>query len=137
MIPAHELKINNLVNFFWQKDMPLEFLRLCPAEFSVRVIDEECKRLYPIPLTHEILEGCGFEKIDKIVLNRETNSTYYNYFWKGEFMLGENNGEFIFGRFLNSSKEQYLNNIKYLHQLQNIYFALTGEELTVKLPVTA
>ena len=28
---------------------------------------------------------------------------------------------------------QYLNNIIYVHQLQNLYFALTGEELTVEL----
>ena len=24
-------------------------------------------------------------------------------------------------------------NIKYVHQLQNLYFALTGEELTIKI----
>ena len=26
----------------------------------------------------------------------------------------------------------YLRDIKYVHQLQNLYFALTGEELTIK-----
>lgn len=29
----------------------------------------------------------------------------------------------------------FANNIDYLHQLQNLYFALTGEELEIKEPV--
>lgn len=118
MIPSHELKINNWVNFFWQNDMPLEFLRLCPDEFSVRVIDEECKRLSPIPLTPEILEGCGFEKENVWFCNRNIDI-----------------------KMLDNIYEVYINEIltkvQSLHQLQNLYFALTGEELTVKLPVTA
>ena len=27
---------------------------------------------------------------------------------------------------------QYLTEVKFVHQLQNLYFALTGEELTIK-----
>lgn len=120
----HELKINNLVNFFWQKDMPLELLRLCPAEFSVRVIDEECKRLYPIPLTHEILEGCGTVegRCFYVMLPKEAVRFLMWSDYDGNWFYDNGNNKI---------------SVKYLHQLQNLYFALTGEELTVKLPVTA
>lgn len=33
---------------------------------------------------------------------------------------------------LNGNNHFFRYNIKYLHQLQNLYFALTGEELTIK-----
>lgn len=64
------------------------------------------EELQPIPLTPEILEKCG--KTDKR--------------FQLEFSIME-------GRFW------YLKHYElfYLHQLQNLYFALTGEELTVNL----
>lgn len=86
----------------------------------------------PIPITLEILEKCGFES------GKETNINgliQYD-FWKtkniphlhrwllykdGEYIIYKNN--ILIGRAY----------IKYLHQLQNLYFALTGEELTVNL----
>lgn len=77
----------------------------------------------PIPLTPEWLERCGLF---------ENGSTY-----KGELKFkgcGHLTIEVIekgsLGYFapFNKSIE-----IKHLHQLQNLYFALTGEELNVKL----
>lgn len=76
-------------------------------------------KLDGIPLTPELLKRCGFEK-------------------------GINNPDYHDLRFfvLTKIEEGYrLRNcdypgrdIKYLHQLQNLYFALTGEELTIKEP---
>lgn len=40
--------------------------------------------------------------------------------------------EQLFYVFMNSTKEDYHIEIKTVHQLQNLYFALTGEELTLK-----
>ena len=81
----------------------------------------------PIPLTPEILEKCGFEKMAGcFTLSRESE-------------LGHKFGDFhvsIYddtqikawrgGRYIGVCKSAYL------HQLQNLYFALTGEELTFK-----
>lgn len=70
----------------------------------------------PIPLTEEWLERFGFE-------NR--NRDYF----KGSFCVQyadrifDHNNIFFFGYNGNSIE------IKYVHQLQNLYFALTGEEL--------
>jgi hypothetical protein len=76
----------------------------------------------PIPLTPEILEKAGFKFYEK--------SEMYE---KDDFMdlhiLYDNAGYCI--------KDYELNiwspNILYLHQLQNLYFALTGEELEINL----
>lgn len=71
----------------------------------------------PIPLTPEILEKCGFEQSEYLVfkLGYFTLCFYsdgYAYF-QGERKVGIG----------------YRN----LHQIQNLYFALTGEELQINL----
>ena len=64
----------------------------------------------PIKLTEEWLVNFGFKK-DKI------DSTYY----KGDFEV------FLTEYF--KYKDSHLRKINYVHQLQNLYFALTGNEL--------
>jgi hypothetical protein len=79
-------------------------------------------KVEPITLTPEILEKAGFKFYEK--------SEMYE---KDDFMdlhiLYDNAGYCI--------KDYELNiwspNILYLHQLQNLYFALTGEELEINL----
>ena len=81
-----------------------------------------------IELTPEILEKCGFVKQNN-GWNKNKKSEYdenhfglfdYN-FCSGELDLKYNVGN------------GPIPSIKYLHQLQNLYFALTGQELEVKL----
>lgn len=69
----------------------------------------------PIPLTPEILEKAGFV-YDSV--------TYY----KNNVHIGE----FKSGLFLHSVLNKVSPKIEYLHQLQNLYFALTGEELIIE-----
>jgi hypothetical protein len=76
----------------------------------------------PIPLTPEILVKAGFEW-----------SIYHQGFYKQDFVfvLHEYEDGFRFKLFRSS---QYLGvKINHLHQLQNLYFALTGKELTFDL----
>jgi hypothetical protein len=84
-------------------------------------------QLKPIPLTPEILEKCGFEK--RITIGHSV-----------EYFIGENpiTHDWMLKLIWQNSRDYpfYRNGhhlIKYLHQLQNLYFALTGEELTFKL----
>ena len=72
--------------------------------------------LSPIPLTEEWLLKFGFEK---------TTNEYYD----------KNNGLVIWidGQFINIEwKDRFLISYTYVHQLQNLYFALTNTELEIK-----
>jgi hypothetical protein len=69
-----------------------------------------------IPLTEEWLLKFGFNKWkDKKIWTCKKVMIYFHA-----------KEEFCFGRASNRTK------LKYVHQLQNLYFALTGEELTIK-----
>lgn len=73
------------------------------------------KWVQPIPLTPEILEKCGFEK-----------GSIYFYFSKFRIVqINDSNNWLI----LLSDTYHHLCKLKHLHQLQNLYFALCGEEL--------
>lgn len=81
------------------------------------------EEMEPIPLTSDILEKCGFEGTGK----RDTTWTHEKMspqieFSKGHYQLFTDEGNFLSDI-----------NIEHLHQLQNLYFALTGEELNVRL----
>lgn len=76
----------------------------------------------PIHLTPEILEKCGFEK-------------HHADFFIDALMLKPKGNLFEVWLYPTPPPQSAYNatNIIYLHQLQNLYFALTGEELEVKL----
>ena len=69
----------------------------------------------PIPLTEEWLLKFGFEK-------KGVNRTRWT-FWKIDLVEDEK------GIYSFDESRIYID-IKYVHQLQNLYFALTNEELT-------
>ena len=75
----------------------------------------------PIPLTPEILEKAGFERCDK--------SLYY-YYWK---TISGLEVEIINNHLLTKINNVRINKVGYVHQLQNLIFTLTGEELEIKL----
>ena len=118
---ANELRIGNWI--YWnipeKIGVPHKVLAVksnipntCPISLG-----ESYDDFLPIPLTPEILEKCGFEKKGK------RYSKGWVYLWEQEnnivFALSEMY-EFV-GDYLPC---------KSLHQLQNLYYALTGEELT-------
>lgn len=69
----------------------------------------------PIPLTDEWLLNFGFDKNDHY-------ACYSKIVKSGEFVLDEN---FVLCDIQLNVK------LEYVHQLQNLYFSLTGEELTL------
>jgi hypothetical protein len=94
------------------------------------------ERLYhPIPLTPEWLERCGFEKqksntagielyrLGGIIIEHEVEAEKYN---SAPYALAyDQDGLIVYP--LSYHPE-------FVHQLQNFYFALTGEELQIKMP---
>jgi hypothetical protein len=121
MIKANELRIGNLIKY---NDGGV-FRVISIHEFGLDVEDDietaytEYEKFSPIPLTEEWLLKFGFEK-DVAAFYLDINTVLF---------VSYNDDEFVH---LKSNHLETIASIKYVHQLQNLYFALTGEELTIK-----
>lgn len=114
MIQANELRIGNC----FLNPNTGKVIR-CTCE-DISDIQNGYKTRLPIPLTPEILEKCGFKHTWGDIYELEDGFGVY---------ASLRNGWMV-------SQSRDISNIKgadYLHQLQNLYFALTGEELKIKL----
>ena len=118
---AKELRVGNLVSVIFAGHKTASYHKIV-AEDIVDIANKKVTSTpEPIPLTPEILEKAGFTNEDKLHAGANT-------WWKegmGEYL------SFYYDGFL--KYELTGRSVKYLHQLQNLYFALTGEELEIKL----
>lgn len=81
----------------------------------------------PIPLSNEILQDWGFEYKDYVNQDRDDIE------WlEHPKMEGYSYRDGVFSIWMMRGRVE-LKNIKYLHQLQNLFHALVGEELNVQL----
>ena len=96
--------------------------------FDLYKLDEsDCADISPIPLNEELLLRLGFkDKSTSLTDVKFSNNIVTIYMDENSFYCLDvlNQGSGIYTIFIN---------IIHLHQLQNLYFALTGEELTIKL----
>lgn len=116
-IRASELRIGNLVIIGKKEDTVFNFV----FERQSGYVINNCpvSDLEPIPITEEWLVRFGFEKI-----NHLTDGIIYKKDWLR-----------ITEHFSMDWRGGYIKNAPaYLHQLQNLYFALTGNELEIKPP---
>jgi hypothetical protein len=86
----------------------------------------QIKEIDPIPLTPEILEKAGFSNPYNIgyhlYIDKENTEGFGINFDDEGWDIGQNHEMFKFH-----------SELKHLHQLQNLYYALTGEELQIEL----
>ena len=129
MITGNELRINNLIYRKFYKNDQKEVREMILPYFS------QFDRLEPIPITEEWLLKLGFIE----------DSFEYIKIISPDGLLGirlnpydvdfEEIGVCIFQKDDTGITEEHENHyvflysIKYIHQLQNLYFALTGKEL--------
>ena len=115
---AKELRIGNLITDKWSKGKyPFTILSLGKSKctyFGHQQFWAKYENLEPIPLTEEWLLKFGFKE--------RKNSIRYRYY-KNRHSIE---------LFSNYARMNYSIGFKYVHQLQNLYFALYGEELTIK-----
>lgn len=115
---AEELRIWNLVWDSYSGEMIVEHIdRRTQTVFLAKTINlptglYNLDKIHPIPLTEEWLLRFGFEKKSSDVFELYEYAIERNY----------DSVDFIF-------EGKIIRVIKYVHQLQNLYFALTGEEL--------
>lgn len=118
---AKELRIGNYVEYAGETVKISGVTEENPFIDMITVDYLEYDEIFPIPLTEEWLVKLGFSEIGGCNEKDFTNGDY-NIFINS---IGEVN--FLFFR-----EGDWYQKISYVHQLQNLYFALTGEELTIK-----
>jgi hypothetical protein len=139
MINANELRIGNWV--YGSEGMPQQIAYVgdtiglrndCYGTDKYQknpIFSYDIDTINPIPITPELLEKAGFEKLLRA------------HFWEidmrhniGQIQVNPDNGMV----WLRHHRHEFSMNPMttdpiHLHQLQNLYFALTGEELTINL----
>ena len=133
MINENELRLGN---YILQKVNTRIIPVKCTHQHFELLKNGNAKDIFPVILKAEILEKCGFTENKKYALLPDAR----------EFILvlpiiGNANNEIR--AYIKNNKECFArvvlnnlpvsNNFHHLHQLQNIFFALTNEELNVTL----
>lgn len=139
-ISANELRIGNLVcvgenalhadgggkNQIYE----ISELKTDVVQFRMFHAGEYYKDLKPIPLTEEWLLNFLFTKLDNLDTFELKDGNYRSI----QIDLNSNGIEiYLCGTDSVMSSQCFpVDNVKYVHQLQNLFFALTGEELTLE-----
>jgi hypothetical protein len=118
MIKHTELRSGNLL--FTETGTPTPI-----QAAGILAIEKGLLKMLPIPLTPELLERCGF-KWDSVPDSDGDEHNIYETNW-GDFEVTMPDNDIL------ELEGFRMPHIKHLHQLQNIYFALTGIELEIKL----
>lgn len=118
MIKASELRIGNLVTVAHETNSPIVVVKTITKNF-INVFDNrsgyDLDFVLPIQLTKKWLVRLGVK-----TKNDTCGELYVKDGWLCEDYSEGDGGT------------HYIAEVKYVHQLQNLYFALTGEELTTK-----
>lgn len=147
MIKSNELRIGNWINFSYTHKKVIT--RPC----SVAILDRdfllvndkgdylslyyETDSIQPIPLSGELLVKCGFEK-RKLKEWDEFILPIGDDLWVIQISIA-NDDKIIYsvlmanGGYDDAGEKDLSALCKYLHQLQNLYFALTNTELPINL----
>jgi hypothetical protein len=121
-----ELRIGNYVEIYGRVEKVVDVM--CDSVNTFYIEGAHYGLVNPIPLTEELLEKLGFEKY-------EFFKTRFRY-KKGVFEFRHGVDLLMIGRHEKAMRcasciGLFSDNYEYVHQLQNLYFALTGEELTI------
>jgi hypothetical protein len=127
MIRATEFRIGNLVKYKIKDKLEWQIVSIDASDFPFLLLAEKSDAVeahyMPIPLTIELLENCGFKRP---VVNGEP----IPFFKKSRYTIFE-----IIPKIFEFTIDSAIlfKKIEYLHQLQNVYYFLLGEELAVGL----
>ena len=123
MIKAKDLRIGNYIYNPVQKiNFKVDLVTLSNIiNDNLKKSTKDEKYYYqPIELTEDILLKCGFEKSNTIFFIEE--------YLKFDIIRHDTENFYRLMKYSNGFRW-----FKYLHQLQNLYFALTNKELEIKL----
>jgi hypothetical protein len=117
---VQELRIGNLIHYSgsYLTEDNNEFNESLAA--YLLLVRDEWDFVKPIPLTEEWLLKFGFEQA----------SDYWTEPGNGCFELGKQKEGWVYC--VNTREYDVSEPIQYVHQLQNLFYAVTGRELTIK-----
>ena len=121
---AKELRISNYVNFDFHKDSGgTKGIEVFISDLEI-ILQSNFKSKYytPIPLTEDWLVKFGFEK-GTIENDNWAFTVFFYDIWRVVYKEKKGYG----------TSDVYLENFYSVHQLQNLYFALSNKELTIKI----
>ena len=115
---ANEIRISNLIQWEDESEEIISIKSIIhdsDDDYLVKFAggSAQLAEFKPIPLTEEWLLKFGFEKLTKR-FRKEVNGYWYTVWDSGQFDVDNKAISF---------------NCKYVHQLQNLYFDLTGEDI--------
>jgi hypothetical protein len=130
MIRANDLRIGNIV-----EQGGIEYI----ADF---ITIQMAHNYNPIPLTPEILEKCGFiktsysnHKSNPYISQEIRDLDFFDHRFNNMVLSGVGRPiEFYEVEYcpLDIEERTYIAKLNHLHQLQNLYYALTNQELEIK-----
>jgi len=139
-----ELRIGNFID----RNGLMEVKSIHPMHLKIYDHVNKCKFTHaffvstfkPIPLTEEWLLKFGFKKCtvlglydDSFLMNNVLKSDlYFRRSYQGGYYWGFITESTLIGSKPKEHEFYDAKPVEYVHQLQNLYFALTGEELTIK-----
>lgn len=137
---AKELRIGNYINQGEQLgELPLNAYQIYQFSLGGFISSNNIPTYYhywkPVPLTEEWLVKFGFKK------ELSSSKDYFNFILNDDYRVYENDGSWnislVFlggydGDTTEPSSHYFIKELLYVHQLQNLYFALTGNELNIK-----
>ena len=114
MIQPQELRLGNILEQGVVTRLQEMSARIMSADGKYAFVHYE--DLEPIPLTEEWLIKLGFHEVLGVYAGygREINLKLVDGYWDAYF------------------KGKYVSVIKHVHQLQNLFYSITGHELTLK-----
>ena len=121
---ANELRLGNMICLISDVGDAPEYIEMCASILDIEHAIKQEDFFQGIPITEEWLIRFGFEKYDVMGEN-----CFFCFLEKDKF---------LFDLYLrdNKIKVSFYNldwdrafELDYIHQLQNLYFAITGEEL--------
>ena len=143
MLKASELRLGNYglyrldnecypfeVTMIAPSHIEFDLLGDAPLDFSRHQTDVLYEYIEPITLTEDWLLKAGFTKIDHDIMNDIPK------FLDGrcQYVVSITKSHSVVCAYDESDGSQwYLAAIFYLHELQNLYYSLTNEELTINL----
>ena len=112
---ANELRIGNYVDLGGMRNL-------------YQITDEilGCLNLNPIPLTEEWLIKLGFEKKENSLFTKKLEYIYNSLKYCEDYKI------WIYYNDDNDAACNSIADLNFVHELQNLYFALTKKELTMK-----